>query len=174
MNLLEYTFSSAESVIPSMVQCLGHLYKDVKYLRPPLGGFIDRGHYFPVCSRHMAMLSLEGVTLVPNVFVVSKSYHDYSAAEEYGKLIYLAEAPINKFSTSAMVRLCEESFKDSKPSDYILVAGPQIMGIVATNCFMQMHGRLNLLLYKASPKGDRYLARTIKLSESEKENGSST
>lgn len=116
---------------------------------------------------------------MPKVFVVSKSYHDYSAAEEYGELVYLAEVPINKFSTSAMVRLCEEKFQESDLSDYILVAGPQIMGIVATNCFMQIHGRLNLLLYKASPKGDRYLARTIKLQEpssleSEKENGSCT
>ncbi len=95
------------------------------------------------------------------VYVVSPSYHDYSSAEEYGELIYLSEQTLNKFATTSMMRLFESGLENSSPEDYILIAGAPVMTILASSVFAVKHGRLNLLLFKASASGNKYEARTI-------------
>jgi len=85
------------------------------------------------------------------VFVVNKSSHDYSNAEEFGNLVFMTEGSLNRFSTSKMFRLFEKFIIRSKPHDYILISGMTVMCCIACSMFASKHGRLNLLIYKPDP-----------------------
>jgi hypothetical protein len=101
----------------------------------------------------------------PKVFVVSRGYHDYSAAEPFGEIIYLAEGTMNKFNVANMVRQFETELKNSKPDDYLLIGGPTVMCIIAASMMIQLHGRVNMLLFRSRPKGDDYVERTLLFSD---------
>lgn len=97
----------------------------------------------------------------PKVFVVSRGYHDYSAAEPFGEIIYLAEGTMNKFHVANMARQFETELKNSNPDDYLLIGGPAVMCIIAASMMMRLHGRVNMLLFRSHPKGDDYVERTL-------------
>jgi hypothetical protein len=82
------------------------------------------------------------------VFVVNKSSHDFSAAEEYGELVFLSEGPMNRYSTNNMVREFSEIMKGSSPHDYIVPCSLNVMNAIATAIFARKHGTLNLLLFR--------------------------
>jgi len=88
----------------------------------------------------------------PNVYVVSRSCHDFSMAEKFGHLIFLSSGPINLTSTSKMYRKFYQILKNSEPTDYILPSGLSIMGMIACSIFSVLHGRLNLLIYQYSTR----------------------
>jgi len=85
---------------------------------------------------------------MPKVFIVNKSSHDFSAAESYGKVIFISEGPMNRYATNNMVRQFEDAMKDSEPSDYIVPCSLNVMNSIACAIFAHKHGCLNLLLFK--------------------------
>ncbi len=87
-----------------------------------------------------------------NVLVINKSSHDYSKAEEFGKLVFMSEGSMSRFAVSSIYRLFEPFINQSKPEDYILLGGLSIMCSIACSMFAVKHGRLNLLIYKPTPK----------------------
>lgn len=82
------------------------------------------------------------------VFVVNKSNHDFSAAKNYGELIFLSEGPMNRYSTNNMLRVFTEKMKDSSKDDHIVPCSLNVMNSIACALFAFKHGTLNLLLYK--------------------------
>ena len=82
------------------------------------------------------------------VFVVNKSSHNFSSAEQYGELIFLSEGPMNRYSTNNMIREFTEAMKDSSPNDYIVPCSLNIMNVIASAIFAHKHGTLNLLLFR--------------------------
>jgi hypothetical protein len=84
----------------------------------------------------------------PKVFVVNNSAHDFSDAKNYGKLVFLSEGSMNKYSANNMHRKFIEKLRDSKSNDYIVPCALSTMNLVACSTFAAMHGRLNLLLFK--------------------------
>ena len=96
------------------------------------------------------------------VFVVNKGYHDYSPAEDFGKLVFMSSDPngIHQLHTSTMARLFQPYIDASKPGDYILVTSFTVMVSVAAAMFSTKHGgRLNLLIYQAG--ANRYEVRRL-------------
>lgn len=89
------------------------------------------------------------------VFIVNKSSHDFSAAEQYGELIFLSNGPVNRYSTNHMHRIFADKMKDSSPEDYIVPCSLNVMNALACAIFAHKHGKLNLLLFK----GGVYLER---------------
>jgi hypothetical protein len=85
---------------------------------------------------------------MPKVFIVNNSSHDFSAAEKYGRLVFLSEGPMNRYATNSMIRLFEEGMKDSSPNDYIVPCSLNVMNSIACAIFAHKHGKLNLLLFK--------------------------
>lgn len=83
-----------------------------------------------------------------NVFIVNKSSHNFSEAENYGKIIYLSEGPMNRYSTNNMVRVFQDIMKDSSTYDYIVPCSLNVMNAIACAIFAVKHKRLNLLLFK--------------------------
>lgn len=99
------------------------------------------------------------------VYIVNKAGHDFSRAEEFGELIYLSEGPINRYSLTAMYRTFHEGLKDSRKDDYILPTGYSIMTMVAAVIFSNMHGKINILLYKDG----NYMPRSLMLNNTKDE-----
>ncbi len=94
------------------------------------------------------------------VYVVNKGAHDFDDAERFGRLVYLSEGPMNKFSVDKMYREFATRLRDSSPEDYILITGLTVMACIACSSFSFLHGgRLNLLLFK----NNRYIERTLRL-----------
>ena len=83
-----------------------------------------------------------------NVYVVNKSSHDFSAAKDYGRIIFLSEGPMNRYAANHMHRQFAEIMKYSRKGDYIVPCSLNVMNIVAGAVFAQKHGTLNLLLFK--------------------------
>ena len=83
-----------------------------------------------------------------NVYIVNKSNHDFSAARNYGKLIFLSEGPMNRYSTNNMLRVFADKMSDSKKDDYIVPCSLNVMNSIACALFAYKHGKLNLLLFK--------------------------
>ncbi len=98
---------------------------------------------------------------MPNVYVINKSSHDFHRAENYGKIIYLSEGSINRYSTNNMFRLFIDKMKDATPDDYIVPCSLNVMNAVACAIFAQRFNRLNLLLFK---QGD-YIERNLIIGE---------
>lgn len=82
------------------------------------------------------------------VYVVNKSTHDFSAAKEFGHLIFLSEGPMNRYSTNNMLRVFARKMEDSKETDYIVPCSLNVMNSIACALFAHKHGKLNLLLFK--------------------------
>lgn len=95
------------------------------------------------------------------VYIVNKSVHDFSAATEYGELVYLSEGSINRFDTSRIYRMFYPILKNSNKEDYILITGLTVMNLVAAFIFAMKHKRLNLLLFKSYRGQKEYLERVL-------------
>ena len=86
--------------------------------------------------------------MTKNVYIVNKSSHDFSSAEAFGELHYLSKGPMNRYGTNNMCRQFKEALRDSKSDDYIVPCSLNVMNSIACAIFANMHGKLNLLLYK--------------------------
>lgn len=84
---------------------------------------------------------------MPKVYIVNRSAHDFSPAEEFGELVYLSDGPMSRFATNNMARHFWKHLKDSSPDDYIVPSGLTNMSLMAASIFAWLHGRVNLLLY---------------------------
>jgi len=91
------------------------------------------------------------------VYIVNRSSHDFSPAEEYGKLVFLSEGTMNRFATNNMWRQFTEVMSNSRKDDHIVLCSLNVMNSIACAIFAHKHSRLNLLLYKNSG----YLERNI-------------
>ena len=83
-----------------------------------------------------------------NVYVFNKSLHDFSAAEEFVKIIFLSEGSMNRYSTNSIIRQFSEAMSQSKEDDYIVPCSLNVMNSIACAIFAHKHGSLNLLLFK--------------------------
>ena len=89
------------------------------------------------------------------VFIVNKSAHDFSAAEQYGELVPLSEGSMNRYGTNNMHRKFLEILENSHEEDYILLCGLSVMNVVACSIFTHLHMRLNLLMFKEGNYAER-------------------
>jgi len=98
-----------------------------------------------------------------NVYIINKAIHDFSKAEEYGRLIYLSEKPINRYATNNIYRKFLPILSKSMASDHILITSLNTMNIIACIIFVLKHKKLNLLIHK--PKTNTYVERKLNLEE---------
>ena len=91
------------------------------------------------------------------VFIVNRSAHDFSAAEEFGEIVFLSEGPMNRYACNNMYRAFSEVMKDSNDTDYIVPCSLNVMNSIACAIFAKKHGKLNLLLFKSGNYIERNL-----------------
>ena len=94
-----------------------------------------------------------------NVYIVNKSAHDFSAAERYGRLVFLSEGPMNRYAVNHMHRLFSSAMHSSSKDDFIVPCSLNVMNAVACALFGAKHRQLNLLLFKDG----KYIERNIVL-----------
>lgn len=85
---------------------------------------------------------------MPTVYIVNKSSHNYSSAEQFGNLVFMSDGRMNRYATNDMVRRFSEHLRHSNKDDYILLCSLNVMNSIACSLFARKHGALNLLLYK--------------------------
>ncbi len=91
------------------------------------------------------------------VYVVNKSAHDFSKAEEFGEVVFLSEGAVNRYATNNMHRKFKESMRGSSPDDYIVPCSLNVMNSIACALFARKHGKLNLLLFRKGEYVERNL-----------------
>jgi len=105
---------------------------------------------------------------MPNVYIVNRGCHDHTDAERFGKLVYLSEGAVNRYAVATIYRGFIDAMKNSGPDDYILITGLSVMSSIACAIFARKHGRVNLLLFRATrdpqQKG-HYVERIIMIDE---------
>jgi hypothetical protein len=101
-------------------------------------------------------MHLETRTDMKKVYIVNKSAHDFSEAENYGQIIFLSSGSVNRYQTNSMIRTFVEVMVDSTPEDYIVPCSLNVMNSIACAIFAHKHGTLNLLLYR---QGKGYIER---------------
>lgn len=99
------------------------------------------------------------------VYIVAKGLHDWSAARQFGELVFLSTIPIGRTAVSNMARLFMPQIEQSSKEDLIVITGLSVMNALACSLFAMKHKRLNLLLYDAS--GDKYVKRTLVFEDKE-------
>lgn len=82
------------------------------------------------------------------VFIVNRSSHDFTPADQFGEVRFLSSGSMNRYATNSMIRSFTEAMKDSEAGDYIVPCSLNVMNSIACAIFAHKHGRLNLLLYK--------------------------
>lgn len=92
-----------------------------------------------------------------NVYIVNKSSHDFSAAKQFGNIVFLSEGPMNRYATNNIHRVFNVVMRDSNKGDYIVPCSLNVMNSIASAIFARKHGRVNLLLFKEG----RYIERNI-------------
>jgi hypothetical protein len=92
------------------------------------------------------------------VFIVNRSFHDFSEAKKYGELVYLSEGSMDRYEINNMARQFKSVFEQSTKDDYIVLCSLNSMNAIACSIFAVMHGTLNLLLFK---QGKGYIERNL-------------
>lgn len=95
------------------------------------------------------------------VYVVAKGFHDFSAAEQHGELVFLSTEPVVRTAVSNMLREFLPKMADSNPDDFIVITGLSVMCSVACVIFVLKHKRLNLLLFDVA--SEKYVKRSVML-----------
>jgi len=91
------------------------------------------------------------------VFIVNRSAHNFSDAENYGELVFLSEGSMNRYSTNNMHRQFTEVMGNSHEDDHIVPCSLNVMNSIACAIFAKKHGKLNLLLFK----NGKYIERNL-------------
>jgi hypothetical protein len=100
---------------------------------------------------------------MPKVYVINKSSHDFSAAEQFGELVYLSDRTINRYATNKMYRQFDKTMRHSEATDYILITSLSVMNVIACVLFALRHKCLNLLIHKTD--NNTYVERRMDLSD---------
>lgn len=81
------------------------------------------------------------------VFVPNRGGHNYSAAEDFGKLVFLTEGNIRRFAVSTHYRVMIEKMRAAHREDFVLVSSLSILNSIATGILARRFGQVNFLLF---------------------------
>ena len=109
---------------------------------------------------HDALKGSEAVTENRKVWVSADSSHDLTAAKAHGEIVTVVPGKVNVFASDALRNTVEAMLKDSGPEDFCLLAGNMLVSALVYNCLMELHGKVNILIY--SFRQEIYEIRTIR------------
>ncbi len=96
------------------------------------------------------------------VFIVNKGDHNYDAAKEFGELVIVSEGSIDKYEPAKIAEEFDKILVNSEPGDYILLSGLALVNAIATGLMVDMHGKVNFLLYHQRKR--IYIPKTVQFS----------
>lgn len=93
------------------------------------------------------------------VYILTDGGHDYSDAARFGTLEYCHITVKNKYDMSQMYRELKEILWHSDPDDFLLISSLTSLCCVATAILVDLHGKVNYLLFQDG----RYVERNLVL-----------
>lgn len=94
------------------------------------------------------------------VYIVNKGPHNFELAEAYGELVFCTDGNLDRTDLAQMHRIFSDVFKDSEPTDMLLLTSLSSLCSVACSVFAVLHGELHLLIHKG-PREEGYFERSI-------------
>ena len=91
------------------------------------------------------------------VFVPNRGPHDYSAAWDFGELIFCTEGTINRRDFATMQATLEKAMQSATEEDFILLTSLTSLCAVACSIFAVRFGCLNLLVHEDGEYLERFL-----------------
>ena len=93
------------------------------------------------------------------VYIVNNTNHDYSKAEQYGELVDVTKGNVPIFKTSLLKAILEEGLADFTEDDYLLLAGPAILCVMASTVVFSKFETVKFLVFDA--KQQDYVVRHL-------------
>lgn len=93
----------------------------------------------------------------PRVFIPNKGAHDYTAAEQFGDLVFITEGTINKFAIDTYYRTAIDFMKDAEPQDFLLVTSLNSACSICAAILSRRFGIVHFLMFRRN----KYIERTI-------------
>lgn len=92
------------------------------------------------------------------VYIASKSDHDYSAAKEFGELVFLSEGRVDRYSVGDLYGGLTKALKEATEEDFILISGLTLSNAIASAIMAYRFGSVNYLLFR---KGEYMMRKVI-------------
>jgi len=93
------------------------------------------------------------------VYILNNTHHDYSKANRYGKLVDVTKGKVPIFKTSTVRAMLEKGLVDFTKDDYLLLAGPAILSVMASAILFNKFETVKFLVFDA--KQQDYVVRHI-------------
>lgn len=93
------------------------------------------------------------------VYILNNTIHDYSKAKRYGKLVDVTKGKVPIFKTSTVRAMLEEGLADFTEDDYLLLAGPTILSVMASVILFNKFETVKFLVFDA--KQQDYVVRHL-------------
>lgn len=95
------------------------------------------------------------------VYVPNKGEHDYSAAWDFGEVVFCTAGTMSRTDIPTMYSELSKAMESAEPDDYILMTSLTSLCSIACSIFASKFGRLNLLMYERG----RYIERSVHILE---------
>lgn len=82
------------------------------------------------------------------VYVLNDGGHDYSDAEQFGKIVFCTRGSLARWDISQMFRELEVAMLDAEPGDFILVSSLASLVGVAAAMMGSRFGEVHFLIFK--------------------------
>mgnify|MGYP001205249060 FL=1 len=93
------------------------------------------------------------------VYILNNTIHDYSKAKRYGKLVNVTKGKVPIFKTSTVRVMLEKGLADFTKDDYLLLAGPAILSVMASAILFNKFDTVKFLVFDA--KQQDYVVRHL-------------
>ena len=108
-----------------------------------------------------AIEEVRGVTTENRkVWVSADSSHDVSMAKSFGEVVTVVPGKVNVFGSDSLKKQVYEVLKDSKPDEYVILAGNMLASALVYEAMMNYHGVVNVLIFSFSQ--NKYEVRSIR------------
>ena len=84
------------------------------------------------------------------VYVSNFAGHDYADAQRFGELRPITMGFISFQSLDRVKFQIAEGIRDSRPEDFLVLSGTNIVNVLAALLWMSMHGKVRILNYDKS------------------------
>lgn len=94
------------------------------------------------------------------VWIVNSSGHDFDDAKKFSEeLIPLTHGRVNIFNVERLVEEFKGKMSSFGENDWLLLSGNAVLNVIASTIAMELHGKVNLLIYDVIQK--EYVPREI-------------
>jgi len=94
------------------------------------------------------------------VFVTNYAGHDYTQAEQFGKIVFVTKGFVSFESLDRLKFMVTESLLDTTPDDYILLSGTTLICSLVVSIWLHMHKVAHILNWDKKTSDYRLLTLT--------------